>query len=287
MSVQEKLAQVLGLLDKHNSSVEDQADKVNVEEFQRKLKKLGGTTEEALAEAKWEDLQNAGLPVILARRAAEIFRQPAKVEHTSLSPKAAERVAILYLLQQYNPNDPDSVVARELKRRSDGKKFVVMSSDGKVLVEKSNELYSEVVLKKFPERDQVTVDDVDYAVYPAGQGKAELYDESPIFVGRALRPDGTDDQLNRSWQGVPLEVRQLIRIAVVQGELNPTQEKAHAIFDIAIGSDAMKKIRERYKKSSVKFNELKEQGDLPKLKISRIGADRGKQQDPFYKNQTF
>jgi hypothetical protein len=290
MSVKDKIAQVLALIEKHNTQVEDQADKVNVDEFQRKLKNFGGTTEEALSESKWEDLENCGLPRFLARKAAEIFRTAAAPDYSQLKPKTAEKMSVLYLLQEYEPSNPDSVAAKELKKRSYGKKFVAISPGGKVHAEASNKLFTETVFKHFPERDTYEVDGDDFRVYAIGEGSPETFDESPIFKGRALRPDGTDDQLNRSWDGVSAEVRQLIRLAIDEGELKITHDKAHNTLDIAIAPDAAKKLRQRYKKASVRYNELKEQGDLPKMKIARASAAQVTKQDPFYgsgTNKTF
>lgn len=283
MSKTDKLGRVLALIQEHNNRVEDKSDAIDVGEFQRKLKKLGGTTEEALAECKWEDLESCGLPRILARKAAEIFRERAGYDPDSLSPKTISRMNVLHLLQKYNISEPGGDIAKELHSRSQGKKFIVLLKNG-IDVLKSMELFNEIIVKRFPERDFVQVDGYDCRVISPLDGKSESFDESPIFIGRILRPDGTDDQLNRSWEGVPMRVRQLIRVAVLQGELKPNQEKAHDTLDIAIGVDAEKKLRARYKRSSVIFNELEESGDLPKLKVARSSSVSAIRNDPFYSN---
>ncbi len=201
MSHKDKLASAIALIQSHNDLIEDKDSFIDTAAFQKKLKALGGTTEDALQECTWEDLENCGLPRILARKVATIFRTTAKVDPTYISPKKAAAMAALYLIQQYTPDEPNSIVAKELNDRVNGKRFVVFTSGGAVNVEKTVELYNEIQ-KRWPERDYVDVEGRACRVYKVGDGKAELADESPIYPGRALRPDGTDDQLGRSWDGV-------------------------------------------------------------------------------------
>ena len=47
---------------------------LKIDDFFKKLTGLGGSTEDTLAEATWEDLESCGLPRILARKVATIFR---------------------------------------------------------------------------------------------------------------------------------------------------------------------------------------------------------------------
>ena len=65
-----------------------------------------------------------------------------------------------------------------------------------------------------------------------GDKKKEMVDENPIYAGRPLRPDGTCDQLNRSWEGVPLAIRQIIHIAINDTrELMVSHTAAHDLLD--------------------------------------------------------
>lgn len=285
MSHQDKLARAKALIDSHNQQVEDKADRVDSSSFEKKLKALGGTTEDALQECTWEDLEQCGLPRILARKVAEIFRaKSVTVDNTVVSPKRASAMAPLYLIQQYNPNEIDSAITKELLSRSQGKRFVVFNIDGSVNVEESHKLYQEIA-RRWPEREFITVDGKTCRVFRIGEGKVEMADESPLYPGRILRPDGTDDQLNRSWDGVPLNVRQLIYLAVTKtGEIKVSNTVAHDILDMALLPDGEQKIRQRCKKSSVLLDELTEQGDAPKLKINRTAANT---QDPFFRNTTY
>lgn len=289
MSHKDKLSSALALIQSHNDSIEDKADQIDPAAFQKKLKALGGTTEDALQECTWEDLENCGLPRILARKVATIFRAPTKPDPDFVSPKKAQAMAALYLIQQYNPDEPDSTVAKELNVRVGGKKFVVFSGAGVVNVEKTHELYNEI-MKRWPEREYVEVDGVARRVFRVGDGKTELAEESPIYAGRALRPDGTDDQLGRSWDGVSQVIRQLIRVAVTNThEIGLTIKEAHDTLDMALLPEGEKKLRQRCRKASVLLDELIEQGNAPKLKIARNGATNARTNDPFYQqnNRTY
>jgi hypothetical protein len=288
MSHKDKLSSALALIQTHNNAIEDKADHVDPDVFQKKLKALGGTTEEALQECTWEDLENCGLPRILARKVATIFRAAAKIDPEYVSPKKASAMAALYLIQQYNPDEPDSVIAKELNTRVNGKKFVVFNSGGSVNVEKTSELYNEIQ-KRWPERDFIEIDGLARRVFRVGEGKTDLADESPIYSGRALRPDGTDDQLGRSWDGVSQSIRQLIYVAVNHtGEIGRTNKEAHDTLDMALLADGEKKLRQRCQKATVLLQELIEQGNAPKLKINRVSASNARS-DPFFQanNRTY
>lgn len=289
MSHKDKLSSALAQIQSHNDNLEDKADHIDPVSFQKKLKALGGTTEDALQECTWEDLENCGLPRILARKVAAIFRAPPKVDPDYVSPKKASQMAALYLIQQYNPDEPNGVIAKELDSRVNGKKFVVFASGGSINVEKTVELFNELQ-KRWPERDFVDIDGRAFRVYRIGDGKTELADESPIYPGRALRPDGTDDQLGRSWDGVATPIRQLIYVAVTQTrEISPTNKEAHDTLDMALLSEGEKKLRQRCRKASVLLDELIEQGNAPKLKITRTGATNARPNDPFFQqnNRTY
>ena len=291
MSITDKLSSALALIDSYNSQV-DKSDQIDKDEFTRKLKKIGGTTEDLLAEMKWEDLQQAGLPVLLARKVATIFRTAKKEDPNFVSEKAAQRMPPVYLLQSYDPQDPNSAVSKRLRDLSGGKRFIVFKADGKANVEVSARMLQEV-MKGFPERITVDVDGKPTKLYAVGQGLGELVDENPLYQGRALRPDGTCDQINRSWDGVSPVVRQLIHVAVYNtkeavenGML--TLDKAHFLRDMAEGDDAEKRIRSRYPKSSVALDEMAAEGKSPVLKV-KIGAagSRGNRNDPFYQHKEF
>ena len=102
-----------------------------------------------------------------------------------------------------------------------------------------------------------------------------IADENPLYKGRPLRPDGTCDQTGRSWDGIPIEIRQLIRIAVNTDDLEVSHENAHNIIDVALKPDASTILRQRYQKAAAEFAKLSKTGNLPKLVIPMRALNSG------------
>lgn len=78
---QHKLAEAKRLFDIHNYLRKPTLDdtRIVIDDFTAKLVAMGGTTDEMLQQTTAEDLQDVcGLPVLLARRLAEIFQTTAE-----------------------------------------------------------------------------------------------------------------------------------------------------------------------------------------------------------------
>jgi hypothetical protein len=287
MSHADKLSAALALIDEHNAQIESKEDQIDGAEFEKKLKKLGGTTEANLKECTWEDLENCGLPRILARKVAALFRTEVKTqlgEGDFISEKRAARMAPLYLIQQYKVGESDTPVAKRLIELSKGKAFLVLQG-GSINVEESHKLLQEII-KGYEEREIVVIDDRPFKPVRIGDKKKEMVDENPIYRGRALRPDGSCDQLNRSWDGVSAVVRQVIYVAINDTrEIVVSHTVAHDLLDKALASDSEKTFRQRYPKASTRLDELVEEGKAPTLKIALGSATRSN--DPFYAHKKY
>jgi hypothetical protein len=216
MSHADKIASALKLIEEHNANLDSPEDKLNTEWFTKKLKKAGGTTEAALRECTWEDLENCGLPRILARNVAKIFRSEPQIDHSLITADRAAGMHPLYLLQSYNPQDPKSAVAKRLHELSRGNKFIVFKhgSTKDIDAANSNKLLQEII-RGSPAREEFEIEPGKFVrTFAVGQSVGESVDENPLYPGRPLRDDGFCDQTNRSWDGVPLSVRQLVYIAI-------------------------------------------------------------------------
>ena len=306
MSVQERFDAARLLLQEHNDAIgKDQISQIDIDQTLRNIKHAGGTTEERLKSFSYEDIlacitcgaiHNANnwsvKPTVLAKDLAKIFRGKDEVAVESgnagagkvpISAKKIDKMSLKELITIYDPSDSDNAVGKRLKEQSKGEPFLVFLSGRTVDVETSLKLLLEVK-QGYEGRAMVEVNGVDKPVYAVGEAPDNYADENPIYHGRPLRPDGTCDQTNRSWEGVPLEVRQLVYLAINEGELTTAQ--AHDIMDIAVSTvseDAMKRLRQRCKHASLNFNELQANGNLPKLRIplaSRRLANR-----PFEKGK--
>lgn len=259
------------------------------EAFALELQKIGGTDEASLAECRWEDLNNTcKLPLLLAKRVATIFRESqhdpeaaARVKTGYVSPAQAARLDVAALIGRYNPEEPDSAVTKRLVEISKGQAVVVFTDDGSVDPVNTEKLIEEV-RKGYPPRSTIIVDGRPRRLYKVGERANNLVDENPLYPGRPLLPDGTCDQTQRSWAGVPLEVRQLVRV-IVAGASLVTLDKAHDLIDRAVTADAEKTLRQRYPSASLEFDTMKEEGKLPTLKVALNKVVRTN--DPF--NRTY
>ena len=288
MTYQQKLDEARALLDQHNSN----GVTVNAETFIKNLVQAGGTNEAALAQCTWEDLQDFGLPKLLAKQVANIFRtKEEKAEKPVLKRSKVEAMTVGELISHYDPRTPVSLVTTRLQELLDDKRFVVFNSDGTVNVPVSTKLATEV-LDGFPERELYTLNDDPTKTYRIGERPDQSFDENPLYPGRVLRPDGDCDQTNRSWSGVPLEVKQVLYLAVTKtGELKiDSINTAHNVMDLVVGKadpDALKTVRRRFTKATAALKELQQQGKAPLLKIFKKVAGDVKKNDPFGTHKTY
>ena len=287
MSYDLKIQSARKVIDEHNENV-DPEDQINFDEFTQKLRKSGGSSEEALKAVSWEDLQECGLPRIMARRLTFLFRQDSDGESgksTYISPKKVAGLSYKELVERYNSKDVKNPVGKRLKDLSDGKKFIVFHDDSKVNVEETVKLLEDII-NGLPETETAFVGGRPFPTFSIGERPDFYVEENPIYPGRPLRSNETCDQTGRSWQGVSTEVRQLLYLAVEEtGEL--------VISSVADASDILDKVLakessvgsfgSRYPEASIMFDEKKKIGQLPLLKI-KVGEKGSTRNDPFGRN---
>lgn len=287
MSYQDLLSKVKALVEEHNQNAGEKA-RVKWEDFQDNLQAAGGTNEKALAACKFEDLEGFGLPRLIARQAAEIFREtnndssktPSKRRITE---NLARHMTAREAFEYYDPRDIDTPLGKRLQELSRGLRCVVFNSDGSVNSEVSAKLVEEI-RDGYPERESYSIDGMPVQIYRIGEKAFDFKDENPIYKGRMLRPDGTCDQLNRSWAGVSMKAKQMVYLAVnVTGEIviNGIND-AQNVLDMCLTDDASVKLCQRYPKTALKYSELDVEGLLPKLRIKSTCVVNGKPNDPFH-----
>lgn len=301
MSYEDRIQAALSLVQRHNEAVggEGKPGFINPDQFITCLKVSGGTSEERLAAFMFEDLLACmpghtigGVevkPHILAKEIAKVFRaghqKPDKAEKAEdpgkrpVSSKKAEKMTPRELVEHFDPEDYSNPVGERLAAISKGEKFIVYSEGRIVDVDTTFKLLTEIK-GGYPGRDDVDVNGVVKKVYKVGDLPENYADENPLYRDRPLRPDGTCDQTGRSWEGVDLAVRQLVRLAMDTGELNVTHETAHNVLDMVMQPNPLAKLRSRYRKASIRFDELAKTGDLPTLKIP-LGEGGSESTNPF------
>lgn len=291
MSFNDRIDAALEAIKQHNEAVggEGKAGYLNPDDFIQCVKASGGTSEERLSALSHEDLlacmpaSPTGVkPRVLAKEIAEIFRSKSAASKTNdkrpVSGKKAEKMTPRELVEAFDPEDYSNSVGVRLATISKGEKFIVYS-DGRIVdVDATFKLLTEIK-GGYPGRDDVDVAGSIKKTYRVGELPENYADENPLYRDRPLRPDGTCDQTGRSWEGVDLSVRQLIRVAMDEGELRVTHEVSHDILDVVMEAGALKKLRSRYRKSAIRFDEFAKTGDLPTLKIPLDGGGKGN--NPF------
>jgi len=308
MAYQDRIDAALALIGQHNAANGLLNDKfpgyVDEEKFVRILKAAGAVTEEDLrnyisrekvckflVQCTYVVIPEESVePIVLAAKVtealkgnkeAETVQTPEKNEGNYVSSKKAHRMSHRELVENFDPEEPDSPVATRLKSLSKGEPFVVYS-DGRIIdVETTLKILTEIKAGH-KGRTVIDVKGTPKKVYHLGEMPEAYAEENPLYPGRPLRPDGTCDQLNRSWAGVPLEVRQFLRVMLNEKHNIHRVEDAHYFLDIAIGSEPMKILRSRYAEISVKYDELKLMDKLPRLLISlQIPSQSSEGHRPF------
>lgn len=290
MVLKDRLSRARNILEAHNQA---SSTPIDIEGFFTKLKEMGGTTEESLSEATWEDLQECGAPRILARKIAAEFRGEDQKEHEPLQKviiedndpiKQAQRLTPGELIAEYDPQHPKNPIGERLKDLAEGRRFLVFQDGGKVDVMASRQLFDE--LDDYGERDDFTVGGIPRKVYKIGDRPGRTVDEHPLFPGVPLRANGCSEA-DCNWGEVPLKVRQIYRLAVKSGELNVDEFREADLHTEATTRDE-EEICRLYRKAAVKWQELEGVGKLPSLKVVLGGETKAKSEHnhPFGTHRT-
>lgn len=267
MVYQDKIDRVREVISDHNSNV-GKEDQVDFEKFLSCLKKAGGTTESTLSECTWEDLEDCGLPKLLAKRVASVFRSSDNQEVKVVSAKKADKMSLAELVTSFDPEDVSSPVARRLKEISNDQPFIVYKNGRIVDITETLTLISDIKAG-FPAITEITTSDGDVKkVYKIGQLPSNLVDENPLYPGLPLRRD-VCSQTGKSWTNISISTRQLVRViydVVYKGRINI--DIAHNLIQQASSSNAEKELKLKYRQAAIEFDRLKEHDSLPKLKMT-------------------
>ena len=292
MSYESRIESVRVLIEEHNKSLNQTSTTLPLPQLSQSLidfnqfiscvKTMGGTSEEGLSSFSHEDILDClpfmdanlnGLvhqvkPKILAKQIATIFRSKHEVkeEGRPISAKKVDKMTLRELIENFDSEDYSGPIGKRLSDVAKKEPFIVFSSNRNIDVETTLKLLLEIK-QGYPGRVDVDVNGITKKAYKLGELPENYAEENPIYRDRPLRPDGTCDQTGRSWEGVPLETRQLIRVAMDTGELQISHEMAHFILDMVMNSNAKENLSKRYRKAAVLFNELQSLGKLPLLKI--------------------
>lgn len=275
MSYDDKLRTVTLLIASYNQSTDDKSRHLDPNEIIQKLKELGCISEDTLAEATWEDIQDCGVPKILSRRLASVFRERPK-EDPITDPnqqKYTGKVSLMttrQLIELYDWEAPESPVARRLNTLADGKRFLVYVDNQKD-VETSLQLFNE--LRDYGEKDTKIINESVVPVLKVGERLNNVADEHPLFPGVALRPGGLSNA-EFEWGKIPLNKKQLLYLAVQSGEVKNTQNGTsdEAYIYEHLERSTLSSLFRAYPKAAAVFANLESIDNLPKLKV-QIGMN--------------
>jgi hypothetical protein len=300
---QEKMAAAEAIIEAHNSALPfESPHHLSWSEIHASLLNIGATTEETLRHLTWEDLQDAGIPKVLARRiAAEVFRSPPTpsttsdtTKKTSFRPITEVRASIMppeELLAAYDPTgEVNPAVTNRLRSLTSSSKnpnprFIVFNPDGSVNVPESLSLLKEIRAGD-PERTTLHHEpDGVVPVYRLGERPGDLKHENPLLPGNPLRDD---PYTNRSWENIPFEVRQLIYLAhfgygTVPSPGTPAYINfVNDLLDRLEGpSGTVEAVSRRYPDAALELKELALLDKVPPLKVIRGTTSAPKPNNPF------
>ena len=303
MSVQVLFDAARSAIKQHNDVVgEGSPGFVNPDAFIDALKVSGFTSFEVLSKLSFEKF-TAMLPFVeiggekkpmsgLAEAIGKAVRfaakvdEPTKEEKVNVNPgaKKVRQMSNRQLVEAYDPAE-NNEVSKRLAEISKGQPFVVFKTGRIINVEATLVLLDELKQGYSP-RQFYEVDGLPQEVQPLGYIPDNYADENPLYLGRPTRPDGTCDQTNRSWAGIEHQVKQFLRVGLDMGIIKISRiEDAHYFMDMAMLTDAMKTLRQRYAAVSVQFDKLVKEGKLPTLKISltlpKVKTNGGNKTSPF------
>ena len=270
MTLQDKLVRVRVLLQAHNNRLRADSAKdlpegvsqnsqafedslIKIDVFFSKLAIMGGSTEDTLAEATWEDLEDCGLPRILARKVATIFREEQKVsgpivaQHVIMENQdpdvQAKMMSVGALLIRYDPKLPKSPFAERLSLLSEGRRFIVFKDDGSIDIAQSNRLFDE--LDDHGELKTVDLGGGNFVpVYAVGERPNRTAIEHPLFPGVALR-NGVSD-CGCDYNLITERIRQTLYLAVDQThEIDMNKEHEADLYEMAISDRGLTRINRR------------------------------------------
>jgi hypothetical protein len=181
------------------------------------------------------------------------------------------------LLRLYDPTKPSDPVTTALKGRFGSAPLIAFRETGEVALQETLD-YTSGLEQNFPAQETIMVDGVLTRLYPAGVKPDVMVDEDPVFPGKPLR-NGMSTVNNRNWSKVEFKARQLCRLVVNRGDVDPDNREA-TLRLIERAQAGFVTLQEAYPEAHLEFRDAERQAKLPTLKIS-LSDVAAKPQNPF------
>jgi hypothetical protein len=182
-----------------------------------------------------------------------------------------------HLLQLYLPDKPADPVTNALKKRFGTKAVIAFNDDGKVAVAETME-YVAGLEQGYPETENIMVNGKLTKLWAVGVKPDVMVEEDPLFPGVPLR-NGCSTVNHRNWTKVEARSRQLCRIILERGDINPENKDA-SLRLMERAQQGYAALGEAYPEAELAFRDRAAKDDLPKLKVP-LGSSSQKQQNPF------
>lgn len=180
------------------------------------------------------------------------------------------------LLPYYLPDKPADPVTVALKKRFGDKPVLAFRDDGKIAMTETLQYIADLE-QNYPARDSIMVDGKLAKLWAVGAAPNALVDEDPLFPGQPLR-GGYSLVNHRNWNDISQENRQLCRIIVQRGDIDP--ENRDAVLRLLERAATKDELQKAYPEAELEFRELKRKDELPKLKVE-LGVSSSKPNNPF------
>lgn len=267
------------ILEVHNSK---STKPVDIKAFFDNLTEMGGTSEDTLMAASWEDLEMCGAPRILARQIATFFRgdQKETVQKVILEDGNLERLAKAMtprqLISAFDPKQPKSPVAEQLKFLSEGKEFLIFNDDGTIDEETSYMLLSQMD-DYGPISTYVNASGDLKTPYAVGKQPTQIANEHPLFPGVALR-NGIS-LIGCDWDKINWQTKKILYLAITKTkEIDMSQMHELDVYNLAVSG----MVSRRCIKAASLYKECEILGNLPSLSV-QLGkkANKDNSNNPF------
>lgn len=269
----------------------------NWDDFQQKLAEIGGTTDELRSHCTWENLEGCGLPKLIAKAVAKIFREKERSDKPAkpLSKNKAENATPEQLVAAYDPENSDNPVGKRLQQISNGQPFLIFNPDKATINTQASAQLLRELKDGLPPRDSFTVDGRPQIIYSVGEKPNHFAEINPLYPNEILR-SGECAKTGLNWGMVSQEAKILVYLAVAETDNinSPDVDQAYRIFEVASQEDGANNLRVRYQSASVLYDELEGKGELPSLKktLPTASVAASRRNDPFktgvgYKNRTY
>jgi len=290
----QKLKIAQEIVDKHNENLET-SDRLQWDDILKLIKKMGGTTEDSLGEMTWEDIQDCGVPRLLSRSIAKVFREKETQIPPIVTKEILSQMTVAEILEYYDPNDERNIVTKALKKAANSEvNFIVFNENGKVDVAGSKKLW-DIYRETEMHSPMSNLGGTPRTVYKIGETLPKLLDENPILEGRPLI-DGCCYKSGVRWDDIPLEIKQFVRVIHEFMDDYPTNEIVAKILDFhemlcktstnGTWKGTMEKLAKRYPNAWLSYQNMQDEKILPDLKI-RTGKKLKKSNNPFGTHQEY